>query len=33
MAQELMNRGYKSVHPLYGGYDAWVEAGGPVEPK
>jgi 3-mercaptopyruvate sulfurtransferase SseA len=29
----LLERGWKSVHPLYGGFDAWVRAGMPVEKK
>jgi rhodanese-related sulfurtransferase len=33
VAQELMKRGYKNVHPLYGGFDAWRDADGPLEPK
>ena len=33
MAQKLVERGYKNVHPLYGGFDAWVNAGERVEPK
>ncbi len=33
MAQQLLDYGFKNVHPLYGGFDAWVEAGYPVEPK
>jgi len=33
MAQKLMDLGYKNVHPLYGGFDAWKKAGGAVEPK
>ncbi len=28
-----MERGFKNVHPLYGGFDAWRDAGGPLEPK
>jgi|GEM_PF-3785664 len=28
-----MDRGFKNVHPLYGGFDAWQQAGYPVEPK
>ena len=28
-----MNRGWKNVHPLYGGFDAWAEAGYTLEPK
>jgi rhodanese-related sulfurtransferase len=27
VAQELTERGWKNVHPLYGGFDAWLEAG------
>ncbi|HXQ73829.1 MAG TPA: rhodanese-like domain-containing protein [Pyrinomonadaceae bacterium] len=33
VAQTLMENGWKNVHPLYGGFDAWNEAGLPVEPK
>jgi rhodanese-related sulfurtransferase len=33
VAQELLKQGFKNVHPLYGGYDAWVKAGYPVDPK
>lgn len=33
MAQKLMELGYKNVHPLYGGFDAWRKAGGQVDPK
>jgi rhodanese-related sulfurtransferase len=33
VAQELLERGWKSVHPLYGGFDAWQKAGLPVESK
>jgi rhodanese-related sulfurtransferase len=33
VAQELIERGWKNVHPLYGGFEAWVNAGLPVEPK
>lgn len=33
MALQLMEQGYKNVHPLYGGFDAWVQAGLPLEPK
>jgi rhodanese-related sulfurtransferase len=29
----LSDNGWKNVHPLYRGYDAWVDAGLPVEPK
>jgi len=28
-----MDRGWKNVHPLYGGFDAWQQAGYPLEPK
>jgi rhodanese-related sulfurtransferase len=33
VAQELADRGWKNVHPLYSGFDAWAGAGYPVEPK
>jgi rhodanese-related sulfurtransferase len=33
VAQELLERGWKNVHPLYGGFEAWEQAGGAVEPK
>jgi 3-mercaptopyruvate sulfurtransferase SseA len=33
VAQELLDRGWKSVHPLYGGFEAWQEKGAPLEPK
>jgi rhodanese-related sulfurtransferase len=33
VAQELEDRGYKDVHALYGGFDAWVTAGLPLEPR
>jgi len=33
VAQQLLDHGFKNVHPLYGGFDAWVEAGYPVEAK
>jgi rhodanese-related sulfurtransferase len=33
VARELQERGFKNVHPLYGGFDAWVDNGGAVEPK
>jgi rhodanese-related sulfurtransferase len=33
VARKLMEHGFKNVHPLYGGYDAWKEAGGVLEPK
>jgi rhodanese-related sulfurtransferase len=28
-----MEKGWKNVHPLYGGFDAWRQAGYAVEPK
>ena len=31
MAQELEAKGFKDVHALYGGFEAWVRAGQPVE--
>lgn len=33
VAQELSARGYKNVHPLFIGFEAWEKAGLPVEPK
>ncbi len=33
MARELADRGYRDVHALQGGFDAWVEAGLPLEPR
>jgi rhodanese-related sulfurtransferase len=33
VAQELMNSGFDKVYVLKGGFDAWKEAGYPVEPK
>jgi rhodanese-related sulfurtransferase len=33
VAQELLDRGWKNVHPLYGGFDAWVNAGLPLDSK
>ena len=33
LAQILMEHGWKNVHPLFGGLDAWKNAGLPVEPK
>lgn len=33
VAQLLLEQSWKNVHPLYGGFDAWEEAGGEVEPK
>ena len=31
MARLLIDRGFTLVRPLKGGFDAWVEAGYPVE--
>jgi len=28
-----MEKGWKNVHPLYGGFDAWRQAGYPIEQK
>ena len=33
VGQELLDRGFKNVHALYGGFDAWRDAGYPVESK
>ena len=33
LAQQLAARGWKSVHPLYGGFEAWQKAGLPLEAK
>jgi rhodanese-related sulfurtransferase len=33
VALQLLEKGYKNVHPLYGGFDAWREAGLPVDSK
>jgi 3-mercaptopyruvate sulfurtransferase SseA len=33
VAQQLLDRGWKNVHPLYGGFDAWQQARLPVETK
>lgn len=33
MARELLGRGWKDVHVLYGGFEAWQQANGTVEPK
>jgi 3-mercaptopyruvate sulfurtransferase SseA len=33
VAQVLAEQGWKNVHPLYGGFDAWTKAGLPVEVK
>ncbi|MEP6770020.1 MAG: hypothetical protein ABJC61_15205 [Acidobacteriota bacterium] len=31
MARALIERGFKNVRPLAGGFDAWVAAGFPIE--
>jgi len=33
VAQTLLENGFRNVHALYGGFDAWVKAGGPTEAK
>jgi hypothetical protein len=33
VAQELMDHGWKNVHPLYGGFDEWQKADLRVEQK
>ena len=33
VAIELTNHGYKNVHPLFIGYEAWEKAGLPLEAK
>lgn len=33
MAHELDERGFADVHALHGGFEAWVRAGQPVEPR
>lgn len=33
VAQRLLEQGWKNVHPLYGGFAAWVKAGLPVDKK
>jgi rhodanese-related sulfurtransferase len=33
VAQILQEHGFKNVHPLYGGFEAWKQAGNPVEAK
>jgi rhodanese-related sulfurtransferase len=33
VAEELLEEGWKSVHPLFGGFDAWKREGLPTEPK
>lgn len=33
VAQQLTGQGFKNVHPLYDGFDAWQKAALPLEPK
>ena len=33
VAEALAASGFKNAHPLYGGFNAWKEAGYPLEPK
>jgi len=33
VALQLLEKGWKNVHPLYGGFDAWQAAELPIEPK
>ena len=33
MAQELTQAGYENVQAMLGGLAAWLEVGGPMEPK
>jgi rhodanese-related sulfurtransferase len=33
VAQELRQHGFEQAFALRGGFDAWKDAGGPVEPK
>jgi len=33
VAEKLAERGYKNVHPLFVGFEAWQKAGLPLEPK
>ncbi len=33
VAQKLSAHGYKNVHPLFVGFDAWQKAGLPLDPK
>jgi rhodanese-related sulfurtransferase len=32
VARLLLDRGYRNVRPLEGGFDAWIAAGLPTEP-
>jgi rhodanese-related sulfurtransferase len=31
VAHELAERGFRDVHALHGGFEAWIRAGQPVE--
>jgi rhodanese-related sulfurtransferase len=33
VAQDLISRGFKNVHPLFGGFEAWEKAGLTLEQK
>jgi len=33
VAQDLSARGWKNVHPLYGGFEAWQKAGLQLDAK
>jgi rhodanese-related sulfurtransferase len=33
VARALLDRGFKHVHPMTGGFTLWVESGNPIEPK
>jgi hypothetical protein len=33
LAQDFISKGYNKSYALLGGWDMWVEAGYPVEPK
>jgi 3-mercaptopyruvate sulfurtransferase SseA len=33
VAEELATFGFRDIHPLMGGFEAWMEAGYPVDKK
>jgi rhodanese-related sulfurtransferase len=33
VARALLDRGFKNVHPMLGGFNRWVQLGYPTEPK
>jgi len=33
VAQDLAARGWKNVHPIHGGFEAWQKAGLPFDSK